>query len=127
MNNKLKDKIIKLSYELIHIPNSRFKHFTYIVDGNKILSIGYNNAWKTHTIANKYKHRFNCIHSEVSALIRFQYPEEYLSRCKIINVRINKSGDICMAKPCNHCLPILTNVGFKEIWFTNNSQIFERL
>lgn len=127
MNNKLKDKIVKLSYELIHIPNSNFKHFTYIVDGNKILSIGYNNAWKTHTIAHKYKYLFNCIHSEVSAIIRFQYHEEYLPRCKVVNVRINKAGNICMAKPCNRCLSILTDVGFKEIWFTNNSQSFERL
>lgn len=127
MNNKLKKRIIQTSYNLINLPNSNQKHFSYIVDGNKILSVGVNNSWKTHTLAKKYQHRFSCIHSEISAIIRYQYQEEYLSRCKIINVRINKAGEICLAKPCKKCMPVLESIGFKEVWFTNNYKEFEKL
>ena len=104
-----------------------FRHYSYILDGNKILSIGENNPDKTHPLAYRFAHRFNCIHSELSAIVSFAYPHERLRRAKMVNIRISRTGVPRMAKPCGMCFNMLSAFGIKECIFTNRLGEFETL
>ena len=41
-------------------------------DKNKIVSIGWNNNYRTHPLAKRYGYRFDSIHSEMSAILRYE-------------------------------------------------------
>lgn len=104
-----------------------FKHFSYILEKNTILSIGRNNPDKTHPLAYRFNHRFNCIHSELSAIVNFDYPHKRLHNCKIINIRITESGRIAMSRPCINCQTMLSAFGLKDVVYSNRDGNFERL
>jgi len=38
----------------------------------------------------------------------------------ILIIRINKKGDLRLAKPCNHCRMYLNYIGIKNIYYSNN-------
>lgn len=120
MKPELLKKIIKLSYANMELPNSRHAHFSFIVLRNKILSMGWNNGFKTSPIGKKYGHRFSSIHSEVAAVQNFHYEIDLLSRCRLVNVRIMRSGQIGISKPCRRCMTYLDLFNFKEIWYSTS-------
>lgn len=121
-------KLINKSRHLINIPNSRYKHFTFILSkNNKIVSIGINNIKKTHPLAKKYNHRFYSTHSEISALAKFPYPLKTLPLYNIINIRLNKKGELRLAKPCNHCQALLQAFGVKQIYYSTSNNTFEHI
>lgn len=119
VNKKLKDKIITLTHDLKHLPDGRNRHFTFIVKRNRILSIGWNST-KTHPRANKYKYRFDAIHSELSAVLKFKGNLSDLRDCVLINSRINSLGIIGYAKPCKFCLDWLGNLNFRKIYYSSH-------
>lgn len=126
MNQSTLDKLVKRSYELLpRIHHSGNRHFSYIMDGKHILSFGINNIKKTHTMAIKYRWPF--LHSEASAIARFPFPPSELRWLKMVNIRIGKDNVVKMAKPCNGCQNFLTAFELKEILFTNESGMFEKL
>lgn len=121
------NKLVKLSRQMIDLPDSKAKHFSFIMIRNKILSSGYNLGFTTHPLAKKYGHRFNSIHSELAAITNFPFPPVFLSKCKIVNVRIKANGDLGMAKPCKHCACLLADFRLSEVWYTNKQGEFEKV
>ena len=119
-------KLVKLSRQMLDLPDSKSKHFSFILMRNKILSIGYNSGWKTSPIAKQYGYRFNNIHSELAAIKNFPYPPSAMSKCKIVNIRIKANGQLSMAKPCKNCAKLLKDFDLTDIWYTNWHGEFER-
>ncbi len=105
---------------------SRHRHISFIVDGNKIVSTGYAQLFKTHPLAKKYGHRFSCIHSELHAIKNFPGVPRELSRYVMINIRFLANGTVGMAKPCIRCQKMLGDFGIKRIYFTTKREKFER-
>ena len=99
----------------VDIPRPK-KHVSVIVRKNDIVSVGTNN-FRTHPLAKKYGYRFDEVHSELDALLRYRGPKDNL---KLINFRYNRFGDMRMSKPCCNCLPWCLAI-FDEIWYTTNS------
>ena len=97
------------------------KHTSLIIRKGNIVSIGTNQN-KTHPLAKKYGYRYNEVHSELDALLRYKGPKDNL---KLINYRFNRFGDMRMSKPCCVCLP-WCGVIFNDIWYSTNDGI-ERL
>ncbi len=121
---KVFQKSLKLAEMLVNLPKSRKKHFTFIVERNKILSVGWNNGWKTHPLAYKYGYRFDCIHSELAAILNMQ--RKIASNAQLINIRI-LNGEIAMAKPCPRCRHLLVDLNITKVWYTTNYGTFARL
>jgi tRNA(Arg) A34 adenosine deaminase TadA len=95
------------------------KHFSFIVRKHNVLSIGWNMARKTHTMAYRHGYPFPFIHSELAAIKNFQATPSELSRCILVNTRIIK-GRIALAKPCKHCRNLLDIFEFKKIFYTTD-------
>lgn len=103
--SKILSKALKIALDLKDIPNAKTIHFSFLVKKNKIISIGWNTYCKTHPIANKFGHRENNIHSELSCIIN--HKRKSLRNIVMINIRINKRGEIRNAIPCESCKKML--------------------
>lgn len=100
-------------------------HVTFILNKNKILSIGINNP-KTHPKTLKYDYWDDVgVHSELSAVIKLG--KEDCSNYTFINIRLKKDGTVASSKPCRGCQDMLNQIGFKKIFFTNDLGKFENV
>ena len=108
-------------------PDSKYKHFSFIIYGQTIFSIGVNNTTKTHPLAHKYGHRFASTHSEINALARFPYAIRLLRNYDMINIRLTKKGVVRLSKPCIHCQQLLMAFNIHNIYYSTNTGSFETL
>jgi len=104
-----------------HPEYMHFPHFSFIVVRGKIVSwstntrmeppihYGYHRPWD-ETYRPKY-------HAEVSAYKRATITEPF----EIINVRLNRCGEIKLSRPCRPCCKLMTELGCKRIWFSSES------
>lgn len=128
-------KIIELSFALSgkHKYGQRCRHFSFIYEKNKLLSIGLNNP-KTHPLnlkfnyINKQKHKISHMvgtHSEMNAIIKLG--QKNYEDLVLINTRINRKNEIDYSCPCNGCMEMLFSLGFKKVYFTTKNKNFELL
>lgn len=106
-------KLRKIANQLKHLPESREKHFSFIIRRNKILSIGWD-SYKTHPLSAKFGYWGEVTHAELSCLLNYNAPYQ-LNKLTFVNVRV--SGG--MAKPCANCMRLLKKYGVEEVWYTN--------
>jgi deoxycytidylate deaminase len=125
-------RIVEISFALCgkRQVSQRCRHFSFILDGNRILSIGINNP-KTHpynlkfNYINKQKNRISDIigtHSEMNAVLK------YGKKCKnliLINTRINRKNELDYSKPCFGCFEMINSLGFKTVYYTNKDKSFD--
>lgn len=124
---RLEKKLIERSYQLIDMPQSRFKHFTYITLRNKILNIGYNFSKRSNPISKKFNYRFDDgLHAEAHAIISFIYPRSELYKYRFYNVRITNQGKVALSAPCEFCQSLLLSHGISDIYYTNEDGVFEK-
>lgn len=122
--NYLIQKSIKLNSK-INDNSKQFRHFSFILDGNKVISIGQNNKDKTHPLAFKSGYKYSCIHSELDALVRTKINPNKFKQCIIVNVRLNRFNNINLSRPCIHCQNLIKNYKFKKCFYTNENGFFE--
>ena len=91
------------------------KHVSIIVRKNEVVAVGTNN-FRTHPKAKEYGYRFDEVHSELDALLRYRGLKDNL---KLFNFRFNRFAEMRISKPCRLCLPWCEAV-FDEIWYTTN-------
>lgn len=96
------------------IPRSQ-KHVSLIIRKGQVVSLG-TNTRRTHPMAKKLGYRFDEVHSELDALLRYKGPKDSLV---LANFRFNRFGDMRMSKPCCKCLPWCVAL-FKDIWYTTD-------
>ena len=129
-------RIIDLTFSLqdSNKTKCRCRHFSFILNKNKILSVGINNPKKTHPRNIKYKYtgRYNNdisvyvgIHSEMSAIIRYGF--EDCTNHILVNTRLNVANSISNSRPCSGCQNLLKQLNFKRVYYTNNNGSFEML
>lgn len=127
LNSKIEDNVLRLTRELKDVPGGRNKHFSFIFRRSNLISIGWNTFDETHPKAKLCGYRYDDIHSELSAIIRYRGTIESLRKCILVNTRINRFGTIRISKPCDKCMQWLPLIGFREIWHTNYYGQFEQL
>ena len=93
-----------------------FKHASLILRKGKVVSVGTNHH-RTHPMAKKYGYRFDEVHSELDALLRYKGPKDGLT---LVNYRVNRQGELRMAKPCNLCMPWCTAI-FDQIYYSTTA------
>lgn len=106
-------------------------HTTFVVKKNRIQKIGIN-IDKTHPANLRYSYfgkdgkdirSMVGVHSELAAILK--YGKDDCSDCVFVNVRIDKKFNPAIAKPCKGCQDLLTQVGYKKVYYTNNKGEFE--
>lgn len=128
-------KIIEISYALINKHNAdlRCRHFSFILDRNRIISIGLNSP-KTHPLNLKYNYvnknnqKISDIvgtHSELSAVIKLG--EEDCSGLTLVNTRINRNNQLDFSAPCSGCCDMINQLNFKNVYFSNIQGKFDKL
>ena len=129
------NKIIEVSYALINKHNAdlRCRHFSFIIDRNRIISIGLNSL-KTHPLnlkyryVNKMKENISNIvgtHSELSAVLKLG--QEDCSKLTLVNTRINRNNMLDFSAPCSGCSDMINQLNFKNTYYTNSQGKFEKL
>lgn len=112
------NNFVDISKSLLDKVELQNKHFSFILLKNRIRSIGYNQL-KTHPKAYKFGYPWLFQHSEVSAIVRFDGKPAELRNCCLVNVRLNKDGQIMQSRPCKNCLNLVSEFGFKKVFYTN--------
>ena len=128
-------KIVEVSFALINKHNAdlRCRHFSFILDRNRIISIGLNSL-KTHPLNLKYNYvnknnqsisDIVGTHAELSAVIRLG--KEDCSGLTLVNTRINRNNILDFSAPCRGCLDMINQLNFKNVYYSNNIGKFEKL
>lgn len=110
---------VDIAKSLIDKPNSPHKHFSLIIYKNRIRSIGWNNKSKTHSLLYNHGYDYPFIHSEASAIIRFDGKPKELAHCAMVNIRLGINGQLMNSRPCIHCIRLLNTFHFKRVFYTN--------
>jgi len=104
--------------------NKRTRHYAFILNKNKIISIG-TNSLKTHPKVIKYNYHKNAgIHAELAAIIKSG--TLFHKNNKMITFRFDNSGNLNIGKPCPSCQKLISSLGFKEIWYSQSSGNFQK-
>jgi len=117
-------KVSRLRLGLAHQSNIRFFHFSYIFDmKGKLRSNGINKNTplpKEFGLGTSYT-----IHSEIDALLKFMKTYSFVSdtELEILNIRLNKRGQLRNARPCKQCMALLRLHRFKYAYYSTNDGI----
>lgn len=128
-------KVVEISYAFAGKKHfkQRCKHFSFIFDRSKLVSVGLN-SYKTHPLNLKYNYinkdqdKISSIvgtHSEMSAVIKLG--EKSCQGLTIVNTRINRKNELDYCFPCSGCLDMIKKLGFKSVIFTNKIKEFEKI
>lgn len=121
------EKLIKEARNRLDIPKGTTNrlHFSFILRRNTILSIGYNNMFKTDPGAKAAGYEYGFMHSEFDAIGNFPLQPKEFTKCRLVNIRMDRFGKVLLAKPCKVCGPMLIGLKFREVWYSNEYE-FER-
>jgi tRNA(Arg) A34 adenosine deaminase TadA len=97
-----------------------FNKKRYISSGH---NYGCRSLSKSHNpIYRKFSHS---VHAEIDAIIR---AHTNLSGASILVIRLNRKGELRLAKPCEHCMAYIEHVGIRNIFYsTSVSSTIEHL
>jgi hypothetical protein len=100
-------------------PEKTFRHFTFIIQGNKLVEYGYN---RTHDPLTQYGYpSWSKVHSENTAykkakgLLNKDIPFE------AVNIRLTKGGKLKLSQPCPCCFNYLKTCGCHSIYFSTTT------
>ena len=91
-----------------------------IAKKNKVMSVGFNNPYKTHPRSNN---RFKTIHAELDAILGLA--KEDLVGSTIYVYREHKDGSPANSKPCQYCQMLIKQAGIKKVCYTDDGKYKE--
>lgn len=116
------DSLVSKAIIFFELPqHNNYKHFSFILKRNKIVSFGWNLQHKTDAFAHRFKYKHPYIHSELMSIKIFPFSPIELRNCKIVNIRLNNNKQLRLSKPCNDCLRLLSFFDLREIWYSSDS------
>lgn len=106
---KLLEKISKCSDTNDYIENKYCLrdnvHYAVLLNGDNVMSIGYNHQRGNNKTLNGTNYIKNSIHAEVDALRKISRKKmEKCFNCVIVTFRIDKHNKIKYGKPCDSCM-----------------------
>lgn len=108
-----------------HPRKDGYKHFSFVIQDNRIIEWGTNMSGLPLYIFGYQSHQM--IHSENLAYKRARGLLDKNKLFDIINVRLNNNSEIKISKPCNCCLNYLKDFGCGNIWFSKSNGDFEKI
>ena len=102
-----------------------FKHFSFVIQDNKILGYGFNKATLYVNHVHGYP-KHSKIHSEISALRRSRVLKTK-RKWSMVNVRLSPMGITLKCTPCDFCFNYLKLLGCSEVWYYDEHAYMERM
>jgi tRNA(Arg) A34 adenosine deaminase TadA len=114
MNSNIIDKLIN------EARNSIIDHqlAAAIIKHNKLLSKPFCNipSYKS------YNKVCSSTHAEINAITNYyKHRTKNRSKIDIIVIRINKTNQMCNARPCYNCLELMKKIGVRRVYYSINS------
>jgi deoxycytidylate deaminase len=113
----LKPKFTKLAQQMAEKSTFRARVGCVIVRGNTIISFGWNDGVRKDPRSN---HPFHSVHAEFAAVLAAK--GENLNGCSIYVCRILKSGELAMARPCEHCEAMLRKISINKVYYSISNE-----
>lgn len=108
--------------QAVNSDNEKFRLGAVIFKGGRIISKGNNVSKRSPDII---RFSLSCgIHAEMAALNKHKYAREKVADATIFVVRINKSGHLSMAKPCDECCKHLRKANIRQAIYTVSDNEF---
>lgn len=128
------DRLIEISRALKgKNQTGRAFHCSFALLKKKIIGIGVNSYFKTHTLTKNYKaYKINNAnytagtHSEISLLGKLGIGFDF-SNITLVNIRIRNDDKLGLSRPCLGCLGILKFIEYKKFYYSTNEEKFELL
>ena len=130
---KILDKSLKIAKSLFPSRYESHKvgqsyHFTFAFHRNKLIAIGQNNSNRIDAKEVYFAKRFNLkkrqefafAHSETNAIGKLWSRYHIDSSIRLVNLRLNRYGELRDSKPCNECKIVLDALGIDEIYYSTN-------
>jgi tRNA(Arg) A34 adenosine deaminase TadA len=101
-----------------------YAHFSFIVQNNSIIGYGVNQdgeplvhwGYKKMKLDPSYTPK---IHAEIHAYKKNKGLLDKNQPFEIINIRLNKLGELRISKPCPCCYQLLTDLGCKKFYYSS--------
>jgi hypothetical protein len=103
-------------------------HYAFALRKSRVVAFGKNNLFDASKTALKIGRSLNIdkwkeypyIHAECDVIAKLdeKYDKDELV---IISLRINRNGEFRLAKPCINCQKTLEILGYKNVWWSINS------
>jgi len=129
--NLLKAEEISRAFAGKSRSSQRCRHFSFIFDRSRLLSIGMNSG-KTHPLNLRYNYvnrqndpigSFVGTHSEMSAVLKLG--PKVRKGLIMVNTRINRNDEMDFSFPCKGCMDMIEKLGFKSVFYTTKNKDFE--
>lgn len=119
--------VVKLAIHEAECSTMNFKIGAVLFKGDRILSSGHNKRGSGGSIHPKYQNKLDSIHAEQDCLLGLDWKR--LKNHNIFTLRLNQSGMINLAKPCDMCFDMIKHIGLKGMYYTNRhcSITYEKL
>lgn len=123
MKKSLLDEALKIASKNLknHPEYQHYAHFTFIVKDNQIITWATNNAHtppKHYGYGSRIKGAIPKTHSEIRA---YRRSRRILGRqsFQIINIRLNRSNQMRLSKPCCCCNNIMREMGCTKFYYSS--------
>ena len=130
MNKLFFNRLEEVALSLINWSDGlRCRHFSFIINKKKIISVGYNTQ-KTHPANLKHKkfsiitgediseYKHTC--SEFNAIVKLKnLTNVNTKKCTLVNLRYDRNRKLAYAAPCMSCVSLLSYHEFKRIIWTD--------
>jgi hypothetical protein len=123
----MKKKILEACLRIArtHLPNhseyqSGFMHYTFVIQNKKIIKWATNNGVKCDLAPKLGYPKHSKIHSEPAAWKKAKGLVNRRRPFQIINIRLNRKGQMRNSKPCWYCACFLDSLNCNEVWYTTN-------
>lgn len=101
-----------------------YAHYSFIVQNNEIIGYGVNQdgeplihwGYKRMKDDPSYTPK---IHAEIHAYRKNKSLIDKTKNFEIINIRLNKQGELRLSKPCTCCAKLLSELGCKKFYYSS--------
>jgi hypothetical protein len=129
MNKRILDTCLSIARsqntEKKHPEYGSFMHFSFVVKDNKVLEYATNRGGAI--LYKKFYTRLSKTHAEAAAYSKAKGLMRKGDSFEMVNIRLNKAGELRNSAPCESCFTILSLFGCTKVWFTTKEGVFEKV
>lgn len=123
----MKNKFFEIAKNEAKKSEYQFRHGAVMIRGGNIITSSFNKA-RPVNFAHKHHHNNNgSLHAEIGCVLNIE--KEKTKGCDIYVVRITKTNDFVISRPCEMCQIICGEMGIKRIYYSiaNNEFAYIKL
>jgi len=114
----MNSKILGLAIRTAELSCHRHRLGCVIFKKKSIISVAYNEPFGlVGNLHPKYICWPHSIHAETKAITSAKHP---LKNCEMLVIRLNRRGDLRLAKPCEYCEKYIRDVKIKKVYYSTN-------